>query len=229
MMTVRFIAILSNPPKSLKQKNEKNESSQLMFVHRWRLTLRNNSFVQARWLELSKQKWIWIKKKWKWNKSHPLCVTWNWTSLCRTEDRCPDIHPPTTLRYFNFYCIFSLANGGIFVSFSFSRLLFQPFMNIPQTLSPNRCFICILIKSFDKIRERRYEERQEGGNVGERGAKPMNDLAGVSLDSWAPSRWNATWMLPPHHMTPARHRRRNNWNELTDNEKSSLTGLQQLG
>lgn len=168
------------------------------------------------------------KKSKKWNKSNPLCVTWNRTSLCRTEDRCPDIHTPTTLRYFPFYCIISLANEGIFVSFFLlpSALLALYGYSSDFVAKP---LLYLHSALLDKIRERRDEERQEGGNMGERGEKAMNDLARVSVDSWAPSRWNATCMLSPHRMTPARHRRRNNWNELMDNEKSSLTRLQQLG
>lgn len=158
----------------------------------------------------------------------------NFCAALRTKDRCPDIRPPTTLQCFYSYCIISQANYSIFVSFLFSRLLFQPFCGYFSDFVITLRYSPFLF-AFVQIRERRNEARQEGKNTDERDVKMINNLARFCLHSWATSKWNATSRARAHpccrvhHMTSHHHHGRKNWNELMDNEKSSITRLQQLG
>lgn len=111
---------------------------------------------------------------------------------------------------------------------------FSLVVDISQILS-SHCHYSPFLFAFVQIREWRNEARQEGKNTDEREVKMMNNLARFCLHSWATSKWNATSRARAHpccrlhHMTSHHHHGRKNWNELMDNEKSSITRLQQLG
>lgn len=133
---------------------------------------------------------------------------WLGSEALKTEDRCADIRPPTTLQYFYSSWIISQANYRLFVSFLSSRLLFQPFCGYFSDFCHHTAAAFLFAFVLTEIWARRNKARQEGKNTDERGVMAMNCLARFGLHSWATWKWNTalcacTSMLPTsHHMTP---------------------------